>query len=439
MICKIRETIARYNMPVSDKRVVVALSGGADSMALLHVLCELKDEYCMAVEACHVNHGIRGGDAVRDENFVRAECEKLGVVLHTFHFDVPALAKARGLGLEECGRQLRYEAFATLGDCLVATAHTLSDCCETLLLNETRGTSLRGLCSIPAKRDNIVRPLIDCTREEIEAYCESNSVPFVTDDTNFDDVYSRNRVRLNVIPELKKINPSFETAISRLISCANEDEEYFSIKTQEIISESKTPDGYNAEIIAKQHPSVRKRVLSAIIKEETGIVPELVHLKLVEKILDGGTKQIAGKTVVSVSGSVMKINPEKDDDFTEWQCDFIVSEMIAGNRKIKATVFNKNDLPPKQFIHNKVLDYDVVAECAVLRNRRPGDKIRLAGSSCTKTLKKLFNEKHVDGRNNLMILADNEGVLWVEKLGCADRAKITEKTEKILLIEEVAE
>lgn len=439
MICKVRETIARYNMPVKDKRVVVALSGGADSMALLYSLCELKDEYGIAVEACHVNHGIRGEDAVRDENFVKAECEKLGVILHTFHFDVPALAKERGVGLEECGRQLRYEAFATLGDCLVATAHTLSDCCETLLLNETRGASLKGLCSIPAVRGNIIRPLIDCTREDIEAYCESNGIPFVTDKTNFDDVYSRNRVRLNVIPELKKINPSFETAISRLIDCANEDEDYFSARTQEVINDAKVENGYDATIIAKQHPSIRKRVISAVIREETGIVPELVHLRLVDKILGGGTAQIAEKNVVSVKNHVMTINPEKDEAFSEWQYDFTVSEMVVGNRKIKATVFNKNDLLPKQFVHNKVLDYEAVAECAVLRNRRPGDKIRLAGSSCTKTLKKLFNEKHVDGRNNLMILADDEGVLWVEKLGCAERAKITEKTEKILLIEEVAE
>ena len=158
MICKVRETFARYNMPVNGKRVVVALSGGADSMALLYALCELKDEYGMAVEACHVNHGIRGEDAVRDEKFVKAECEKLDVILHTFHFDVPSLAKKRGLGFEECGRQVRYEAFASLGECHVATAHTLSDRCETLLLNETRGASLKGICSIPAVKGNIIRP-----------------------------------------------------------------------------------------------------------------------------------------------------------------------------------------------------------------------------------------------------------------------------------------
>ncbi len=438
MICKVRETITRYDMPVKGKRVVVALSGGADSMALLYALCSLSHEYGMAVEACHVNHGIRGEDAVRDENFVKAECEKLGVILHIFHFDVPALAKERGLGLEECGRQVRYEAFESLGDCLIATAHTLSDRCETLLLNETRGASLKGICSIPAVRGNIIRPLIDCTRDEIEEYCRLNSIPFVTDDTNFDDVYSRNRIRLNVIPELKKINPSFEKAVSRLIESANEDEDFFREVTEKVFESAKTENGYNADIINAQHPSVRKRVLYEIINREADVKPELVHLKMVENILEGGTVQIIGDTVINVRNSVLVINPQTQE-IEDWEYDFSDFEVSVGKRKIKATVFNKNDLPPKQFVHKNVLDYDAVVGKCVLRNRRSGDRIRLAGSSCTKTLKKLFSEKHFESRNSLMILADEKGILWVEKSGCADRAKITEKTEKILLIEDVAE
>ena len=440
MICKIREAIARYNMPVEGKRVVVALSGGADSMALLYALYELKDEYGMAVEACHVNHGIRGEDALKDENFVKAECEKLGVVLHIFHFDVPSLAKERGLGLEECGRQVRYGAFASLSadGGLIATAHTLSDRCETLLLNETRGASLKGLCSIPAVRGNIIRPLIDCTRSETEDYCRENSVEFVTDETNFDDVYSRNRIRLNVIPELKKLNPSLEQAFARLMSCANEDEDYFDMVTKSVVSEARLEKGFDAGIIARQHPSVRKRVIAHIVKAETGLNPELVHIKMIEEILEGGTVQIIGDTVIRVRNSVLYINPQEETT-EEWECDFSSFEASLKERQIKATVFNKNDLPPKHFVHNKVLDYDAVKGGCVLRNRRAGDRMRLAGSSCTKTLKKIFNEKHLEGRNNLAVLTDSEGILWVEKLGCADRAKITDKTVKVLLIEEIAE
>lgn len=433
MICKVRHAISEYKMPAQSRRVIVALSGGADSMALLRALLSLRDELDITLEACHVNHGIRGQSADCDEAFVKAECDKLGIKLHLLHADVPSLARERGLGLEECGRQVRYSFFESLGDCIIATAHTLSDRCETLLLNETRGTSLRGLCSIPAVRGNVIRPLIDCTREEIEAYCAENEISFVTDETNLDPSYSRNRIRLNVIPELKKINPSFENAALRLISSAIEDDDYFAEITRDAFGKAKKENGFDAVFIKNQHPSVRKRLLAYILKETADITPELVHLKLVEQILDGGTAEIIGNTVVSVKNSVLTVNPERDDA-AEWEVDFtsLCAKLPRGT--VRAEIVNKNELPPKHIVHNKVIDYDRIIGQCVIRNRRAGDKIRPAGSSCTKTLKKLFNEKHLEGRNNRLILADDLGILWVEGIGCADRVKITEETQKILVI-----
>ncbi|MBR6531770.1 MAG: tRNA lysidine(34) synthetase TilS [Clostridia bacterium] len=436
MICKVKDTIREYSMPLASKRVVVALSGGADSMALLNVLYSLHKDYGIVLEACHVNHGIRGEAADSDEAFVRSECEKLGVKLHLLHADVPALAKQTGTGLEECGRQVRYDFFASLGDCLIATAHTLSDRCETLLLNETRGTSLKGICSIPAVRGNVIRPLIDCTRDEIEAYCNENNISYVTDETNLDPTYSRNRVRLKVIPELKHINPSFEKAAARLIASATEDENYFAEVTENVFLDAKKENGFDAVLIMNQHPSIRKRVLGHILKECAGVTPELVHLKLVEQILGGGTAEIIGNTVVTVKNSVLMVNPQKEEAY-EWQADFssFYAKLPFGN--IRADIFNKNELPPKHIVHNKVLDYDRITGQCVIRNRRAGDKMRLAGSSCTKTLKKLFNEKHLDSRNNRLVLADDLGVLWVEGIGCADRVKITQETKKMLVMGDV--
>lgn len=435
MICKVKRAVESYSMPVRDSRVIVALSGGADSMALLNALYMLRGEYGIVLEACHVNHGIRGASADSDEAFVVSECEKLGIKLHLLHADVPSLAKQRGLGLEECGRQVRYEFFSELGDCLIATAHTLSDRCETLLLNETRGTSLKGLCSIPAVRGNVIRPLIDCTREEIELFCKENSVPFVTDETNADDTYSRNRIRLNVIPELKRINPAFEQAVARLISTASEDEDYFSQITRETVEQAETDDGYDVSVILRQHPSIRRRVIASIVNKCACVTPELVHLNKIEEILHGGKTEIIGNTVVYVKNNKLYVNPE-EEDASEWEYDFSSFTALVGDRKIKATVFNRNDLPAKQFVHNKVLDCDGIRGKCVLRNRRAGDKIRLAGSSCTKTLKKLMNEKHIEGRNSVIIMADEDGILWIENIGCADRVKITKETKRVLLIEE---
>ena len=136
-----------------------------------------------------------------------------------------------------------------------------------------------------------------------------------------------------------------------------------------------------------------------------------------------------------MSNGVLKINP-KTENTSDWEFDFTFFSAETPVGTIKAKFFNKKNLPPKQFVHNKVLDYDSIVGGLTIRNRRPGDKIRLAGSSCTKTLKKLFNEKHLENRNNIPVLADKLGVCWVQGLGCADRCKIKENTEKILFIGE---
>lgn len=426
----------RYNMPLFGRTVAVGVSGGADSMALLHVLLELKDEFAMNIIACHVNHGIRGETADRDEKFVVEACKRLGVDVRILRADVPGTAKKMHLGVEECGRRIRYDFFNSVADdVIIATAHTLSDRSETLLLNIARGTSVKGLCSIPAVRGNIVRPLIDCTRADIEKYCSDNAIEFVTDETNFEDIYSRNRIRLNVIPELKKLNPSLERAFMRLISNAEEENDFMDGFSREILGKVKLKNGYNARLLNDEHPAVRKRVIFEIINNETGIAPEAVHVEQVDKILQGGRTEIIGDTVVEVKNGVMKINPQKEE-IADWEFDFdsLSAEIPFG--KIMGEIIHRNNLSLKQSVHNKVLDYESIVGHCVLRNRRPGDKMKLAGSSCTKTLKKLFNEKHIENRNCAAVLADEAGICWVQGLGCADRCKIKPETDKILIIGE---
>lgn len=436
MIREVKNAVARYNMPLSGRTVAVGVSGGADSMALLHVLLELKYEFGMNIIACHVNHGIRGETADRDEKFVVEACKKLGVEVRVLRADVPGTAKKMHLGVEECGRRIRYDFFNSFADdVIIATAHTLSDRSETLLLNITRGASVKGLCSIPAVRGNIVRPLIDCTRADIEKYCSDNSIAFVTDETNFEDIYSRNRIRLNVIPELKKLNPSLEKAFLRLISNAEEENDFMDGFSREILGKVRLAEGYDAGLLNKQHRAVRKRVIFEIINTETGIIPETVHIEQVDGILSGGRTEIIGSTVVEVKNGILKINPETEN-YPDWECDFdrLIAEAPFG--KIKGEIIHRNNLPPKQSVHNKVLDYGSIVGHCVLRNRRPGDKMKLAGSSCTKTLKKLFSEKHIENRNSAAVLADEAGICWVQGLGCADRCKIKAETDKILIIGE---
>ena len=226
MIDKVIRTVEKYQMLPEGGRVIAALSGGSDSMAMLTALLMLRERYSFTLEAAHVNHCLRGEQADSDERFVRDFCEKQGIKLHVLRADVAAEAKKNGEGLEEAGRRVRYAFFDSLGeDAVIATAHNLSDKVETFLFNFARGSALRGLCSIPAVRGRIIRPIIDCTKDEILRFCKENSIEFVTDATNSDIKYSRNRIRHTVIPQLKSVNPAFERSAGGCMELLAQDEE----------------------------------------------------------------------------------------------------------------------------------------------------------------------------------------------------------------------
>ena len=193
--------------------VIVALSGGADSVTLLHILNSIKELYNLTLRAAHLNHGIRGEEADRDEDFVRKLCESMGVPLDVRREDIPAIAKESGKSEELCGREVRYAFFDALCEqygAKIATAHNRDDHAETVLWNLVRGAGLSGLCGIPVRRGGIIRPLLGCSRAQIEAYCAENQLAYVTDSTNLTAAYTRNRIRLEVMPILRQLNENAE-------------------------------------------------------------------------------------------------------------------------------------------------------------------------------------------------------------------------------------
>ncbi len=433
MICKVKETVKKYGMFNENKNVIVGVSGGADSCALLFALCQLRDEYSLNLIAAHVNHGIRGKEAARDELFVKEFCNRLGVELKIAHFDVLMKAREMKLSVEECGRVLRYEFFESISpDSLIATAHNLNDCCETLLLNITRGTSTKGLASIPAVRGNIIRPIIDCTRAEIEAFCNENQIDFVTDSTNNDDVYTRNNIRLNVIPKLKEINPSFEQSVSRLIDDARIDNDYFNDIVNAVIKKSRRENGYDCEVISLNHPAVIKRVAAKLIEKETGLLPENKHVSAVCSILSGGKTQILSATQVTVRKGILSFG--QAELTSEWEREFTPGTVKIPNGETEFEIINNSSSAKIQFVHKNVLDFNTVEGSLILRSRREGDEIKIAGRNCTKKLKKLFIEEKIADKNSVCVLADDLGVVWVEGFGCAYRCRITDETEKVLTI-----
>ncbi|MBO5403301.1 MAG: tRNA lysidine(34) synthetase TilS, partial [Clostridia bacterium] len=207
--------------------ILVALSGGADSVCLLSALLECE----AAVSAFHLNHGIRGEEADRDEEFCRSLCNRLGVPFSSERADIPAISAEKGIGIEEAARNVRYDKLnreaTRINADYIATAHNADDNVETVIFNLVRGCSPDGLCGIPKIRGNIIRPLLDSTREEIEEYLCKKGLSFVTDSTNSDIAYTRNKIRHSVLPVLRSINPAISASVARMCESIRDDKAYF--------------------------------------------------------------------------------------------------------------------------------------------------------------------------------------------------------------------
>jgi len=410
--------------------VTVALSGGADSMALLYVLLELKGKLGINVEAAHFNHLIRGDEALRDENFVKEQCKKLGVRLYSGQGDVPHMSQEKGISLETAAREMRYDYLSRINKDFVATAHTASDNLETVIFNLSRGTAIDGLCGIPPKRDIFIRPLILCTREMIEQYCEEKGIPYVTDSTNLSDDYTRNKIRHNVVPVLKSLNPSVEKAVMRTAASLRQDNVFLEKQAADFLKANVNDKG---ELSVKQFDSLDVAVKSRIIKNFVNSaagknILETVHIKAVLHIVEkSGSVSLPQDFTAKCENKLLKVfkgeNGEESPVF-----EVTVTQMTAENFKKELNVNN--------LLLKNALDCDKIVGKSVVRTRTAGDSIRIKNRGCTKTLKKLYTECHVpeNVRDTLPVIADDKGVVWIHGIGVAHRAAVTENSEHILKI-----
>lgn len=454
MLDKVAETIRRFGMLPQGGAVAVGLSGGADSVALTYSLTKLG----FNVRAVHVNHMIRGDEARRDAEFVSTLCCRLGIPLDAFEIDVPGRAAEMGIGLEQCGRICRYECFDTIAsqyNCMIATAHTLSDSVETVLFNITRGCAAAGLRGIPPVRGNIIRPLIEVTREEVEKYCADNGLCFVTDSTNSDTSYTRNRIRRNVVPELMKINPSLHSAVVRLSAMCREDDEFISGIAEQRLGESRIPGGFAVQPLIGLPAPVMRRTAVEMIKEKTGKIPEYRHVeKLCECITGGlGAVQLCGDYEARISQNTILIEKkhiitqaQAADEYWEKQLQFPESVLPDG-RILKLEVLSADKYRDLLKINNllikQVLDYDIISSNIFeqdelkARTRREGDRFSQANRGVCKRVKKLFSESGIptEKRGSILMLELCGDIIWIEGFGAAQGYNVTPDTDRVLVLQ----
>ena len=262
-----------------SKHLLCAVSGGADSMCLLHLL----KSSGIKVTAAHFEHGIRGEESVRDMDFVKAYCEANSIPFVCARGDVPAYAKAKGMSIEEAARALRYafleEQCSLLGCDYIATAHNADDNAETVLMNLIRGSGAKGLSGIPRSRGKLIRPLLDVSRSEIEAYIRKNNIPFVEDSTNLSQDYTRNFIRHRILPLVREINPNFTQAACRTAELMRRDDSCLELMCEDFLKKHRRSDG---SIACHELLSIPEALSSRVLRE---LLPGL-KMEHVDSILD---------------------------------------------------------------------------------------------------------------------------------------------------------
>lgn len=441
MTDKVLKTINKCQMLSECVNLGIGLSGGADSVCLAHILS--RNQKLLGIDnikGIHIHHGIRGDEADRDLEFSRDFCKKLGIEFVSYKVDVPAEALKTGESLEECARRLRYDCFAK-SDCdRIATAHNLNDNIETFVFNLTRGASLPGLCGIPYIRDIYIRPLLNCTREEIEKYIADNDLSCVTDSTNLSDDYTRNKIRHNVLPLFFELNPSFDKTFVKCIDSLNLSKDYILSSAEALVDKSRCEGYYDCAFFKDCHDALKYQAISLILKEQNTKNISREHIDAVLGIVDSGG-------CASVGGNV-KANVERNKLFfgefirTEhFQNPFNILEDVVSTPigDYLVNTYSKKDLQNinKQDM-DKFIDCDKISNSTILRNRRDGDCYQLPGRP-NKSLKKLFNENKVSvyEREDMLILSDDKGIVWTEFFGVSNRCKTDKETKKFIKISKV--
>ncbi len=437
---KFLKTIDSHSMICGVDNVVVGFSGGADSVCLLHLLHKFQSKFSYNLVAVHVNHGIRGDEAKRDANFAESFCKESNIPFKLIEIDCVKLSEETKDSLEEAGRKARYDAFNNLcKPCSkIATAHNQNDNAETLIFNLSRGISIKGASGIPYVRDNIIRPLLDCSREEIEGYCSENNLSFVTDSTNLSDDYTRNKIRHNILPVMNELNSDYLNKVTQFCNDCSDLNDFLEGFSQEKLEKATIKENcYDAKYIYSLNKAVATRVLVLSFSKYSSIALDRFQILSLYNLLSvGGRFQIKGEIFAEVKQG--RLRYFSLSDASEPQESLIVSlpfDVQFCQFDIKAEYVENSKKINHLFLDN-LMDCDKLEGNLILRTRLSGDKITLRKRNVTKTLKKLFCEENVpiEIRDNIPILCDDKGIVWVYGFGVDKRLEVTVNSNNIVSV-----
>lgn len=441
------EFIEKNQLLEKNEKLVVGVSGGADSVCLLSLLCRYRKELSFDMTVVHINHNIRK-EAKEDALFVEKLCQKYGVPFVSESVCVNDVAKQWHMSTEEAGRKIRYEAFhRALGKegGKIAVAHNLNDVAETVLFNLFRGSKSTGLTGIRPKNENIIRPLLCFQREEIERYLQENHLEFCIDKTNLTDDYTRNKIRNHILPYAEK--EIVKGSISHIYNTADflsKQEDYLKLKEDEEYekavrySENKEQYFFEKNCFEKLHPYIQKRLVYRAISELAGSRKDISD-KHVEEVMalfeKEGMKHLDLPYNLQVKSAyeqivIEKKKPEdsktKDAGLLEAQKGFTFRIFSA---KMPVTIPEKT--------YTKWFDYDKIVEVPVVRTRKEGDYLMMQGGSHKKSLGRYFIDEKIpkDERDKVLLVADGSHVMWVVGKRISEYYKITKNTKKILEIQ----
>lgn len=443
VIKKVKQTIKKYNMLAQGERVIIGVSGGADSVCLTDILNRLKEEYGIIITLVHINHNIRGEEAKRDEDYVVKLGEKYGNDVKVFSYEVEKKAKEEGLTVEEEGRKLRYEAFyKTAGkNGKIAVAHNMNDNCETMLMRFFRGTGVKGLGGISASRDRIIRPLISISRKEIEEYCNERGLDYCTDSTNSIEEYTRNKIRLNIIPWIKKeFNENIEETMARTGQIMSEEEKYMESQAEQAYKDCEIEEKrISVERFLKYDRVIQRRIVRLGFREYSADLHD-VSYEHVERVISLGEKE-SGR-IIELPGGLRAIKEYNTILFYKaGNVNEYCYNIEIGRKNIFREIGVGIEFSFVQNVENEkklytiALDYDKIRNKNILlRGRRKGDRISLYGGR--KTIKKLFIDEKipVSKRNNIPLLAVESDVIWIKDMKVSYEYKAREETKKIIYL-----